>query len=64
MMTLTNKTQWLATLSESNRIDLGGFLTSLLRAYGRADTINRARIEKAWQHDIEREFDMWYNHVE
>lgn len=63
-MTLTNKTQWLATLCESNELALGGFLTSLLRAYGRADSTNRARIEKAWQYDIEREFDMWYNRIE
>jgi hypothetical protein len=64
MMTLTNKVQWLATQSESNKIAFGGFLTSLLRAYGRADSNNRARIELAWQDDIEREFDMWYNRID
>ena len=63
MVTLTNKTQWLATMSDSNKIALGGFMESLLRAYGRADTYNRSRIEQAWRDDIEREYKMWHNHI-
>ncbi len=60
MMTLTNKAQWLATMSESNKVALGGFATALLHAYTKADTGNRAIIEQGFRDLIEREFDMWY----
>jgi hypothetical protein len=64
MMTLTNKAQWLATQSDADKIALGGFFTALLRAYAKADTGNRARIEQAFRDTIEHEFGVWYKRVE
>lgn len=64
MMTLTNKAQWLATMSDSNKVALGGFFTALLHAYTKADGGNRWRIEQGFKDLIEREFEMWYSRVE
>ena len=63
-MTLTNKAQWLATMSDSNRLALGGFTTALLHAYTKADTGNRAIIEQGFKDLIEREFKMWYSRID
>lgn len=64
MMTLTNKTQWLATMVEADKVALGGFFTALLKAYTKADNGNRWKIEQSWKDTIEAEFNVWYKRVE
>jgi hypothetical protein len=64
MFGLSDKAQWLAVMSDAQKVAFGGFFTALLHAYTKADSGNRRRIERAFVNDIEHEFDTWYKRVE